>query len=110
MPVAEEIVILNERLTRLPVDLKQGGQFIEPLCELIPSMIAQQVAQAPPERREALSRVTVTLEKTERGMRLEVGHSDDPQVEEVVRGAIENWTDMLSRGFQSMGFSVEIMD
>ena len=73
-------------------------------------MIAQQVAQAPPERREALSRVTVTLERTERGMRLEVGHSDDPQVEEVVRGAIENWTDMLSRGFQSMGFRVEIVD
>ena len=73
-------------------------------------MIAQQVAQAPPERREALSRVTVTLERTERGMRLDVGHSDDQQVEEVVRGAIENWTDMLSRGFQSMGFRVEIVD
>ena len=73
-------------------------------------MIAQQVAQAPPERREALSRVTVSLEKTERGMRLDVGHSDDPQVEEVVRGAIENWTDMLSRGFQSMGFKVEIVE
>jgi len=44
MPAAEEIVILNEHLTRVPVDLKQGGQFIEPLCDLIPSMIAQQVA------------------------------------------------------------------
>ena len=41
---AEEIVILSERLTRGPVDLKQGGQFIEPLCDLIPSMLAQQVA------------------------------------------------------------------
>jgi hypothetical protein len=68
------------------------------------------VAQAPPERREALSRVTVTLERTVRGMHLEVGHSDDAQVEEVVKGAIENWTDMLSRGFQSMGFQVEIVD
>jgi hypothetical protein len=78
--------------------------------EMVFKMIAQQVAQAPPERREALSRVTVTLERTERGMHLEVGRSDDPQVEEVVRGAIENWTDMLSRGFQSMGFRVEIVD
>ena len=78
--------------------------------ETVFKMIAQQVAQAPPERREALSRVTVTLEKTARGLHLEVGHSDDQQVEEVVRGAIENWTDMLSRGFQSMGFSVEIVD
>ncbi len=41
---AEEVVIVNERLTRGPVDLKQGGQFIEPLCDLLPSMIAQQVA------------------------------------------------------------------
>lgn len=78
--------------------------------EMVFKMIAQQVAQSPPERRAALSRVTVTLEKTERGIRLEVSHSDDPQVEEVVRGAIENWTDMLSRGFQSMGFKVEIVD
>jgi hypothetical protein len=45
MPAAaEEIAILNERLTRGPVDLKQGGQFIELLCNLIPSMVAQQVA------------------------------------------------------------------
>jgi hypothetical protein len=78
--------------------------------EMVFKMIAQQVAQEPPERREALSRVTVTLEKTERGMRLDVGHSDDPQVEKEIRGAIENWTDMLSRGFQSMGFSVEIVE
>jgi hypothetical protein len=78
--------------------------------EMVFKMIAQQVAQSPPERREALSRVTVTLERTERGMRLDVGHSDDPEVEKEIRGAIENWTDMLSRGFQSMGFSVEIVE
>lgn len=40
----EGIRILNERLTRLPIDAKQGGQFIEPLCNLIPSLLAQQVA------------------------------------------------------------------
>jgi len=73
-------------------------------------MIAQQVAQAPPERREALSRIRVTLEKTERGMHLEVGHSDDEQVEKVIKEAIENWADTLSRGFQSMGFTVEIVE
>jgi len=74
------------------------------------NMIAREVGQAPPERREALSRVTVTLERTERGMHLEVGHSDDAQIEEVIKQAIENWTDMLSRGFQSMGFRVEIVE
>ena len=36
--------------------------------EMVYKMIAQQVAQAPPETREALSRVTVTLEKLERGL------------------------------------------
>ena len=78
--------------------------------EMMFNMIAQEVAKAPPERKEALSRVTVTLERTERGMHLDVSRSDDQQVEEVVRGAIENWTEMLSRGFQSMGFRVEIVD
>ncbi len=78
--------------------------------EMVFKMIAQQVAQAPPERREALSRVTVTLEKTNRGMHLAVSHSDDQQVEEVIKEAIENWSDMLSRGFQSMGFQVEIIE
>jgi hypothetical protein len=78
--------------------------------EMVFKMIAQQVAQAPPDRQEALSRVRVTLERTERGMHLEVSRSDDPQVEETIGGAIENWADMLSRGFQSMGFQVEIVD
>jgi hypothetical protein len=73
-------------------------------------MIAQQVAQAPPERREALSRVVVALEKTERGMRLEVGRSDDDLIEETIKQALEGWTDMLAHGFQSMGFSVEIVE
>ncbi len=68
------------------------------------------MALGPPERREALSRVTVTLERTKRGMHLDVSRSDDQQVEEVINGAIASWTDMLSRGFQSMGFKVEIIE
>ena len=91
-------------------DQLQKGMAIPQAREMVFKMIAQQAAQAPPKRREALSHVTVTLERTRRGVHLEVGHSDDEQVEEVVRGAIENWTDMLSRGFQSMGFRVEIVE
>ena len=78
--------------------------------DMVFNMVAQKVAQAPPEVKEALSRVTVTLEKTERGMHLEVGRSDDAKVEETIRGAVESWTEMLSRGFQSMGFKVEIIE
>ncbi len=78
--------------------------------DMVFKMIAQQMAQAPPERREALSRVKVTMERTVRGMRLEVSHSDDEQVEKIIREAIDNWTEMVSRGFQSMGFQVEIVE
>ncbi|AQU02720.1 hypothetical protein B1773_01270 [Dehalococcoides mccartyi] len=78
--------------------------------EMVFKMIAQQVAQVPPETREALSRVTVTLERTPRGMQLSVSQSDNEQVESIIREAINNWTDMLSRGFQSMGFRVEIVE
>ena len=39
----EEITITGTRLNERPIDLKQGGQFIEPLCRLTSSMIAQQV-------------------------------------------------------------------
>ena len=78
--------------------------------EMVFNMIAQQVAQAPPERREALSKVTVTLEKTERGLHLDVSRPDDEQVEAIIKNAIEGWTDMVARGFQSMGFQVEIVE
>ncbi len=36
--------ITPARLGTEPIDPKQGGQFIEPLCNLIPSLLAQQVA------------------------------------------------------------------
>ena len=42
-PQAESVTISNVRLGERPIDRKQGGQFIEPLCDLMPSMIAQQV-------------------------------------------------------------------
>jgi len=78
--------------------------------EMVFKMVAQQVAQAPPERREALSQVTVTLEKKERGLHLDVSRSDNQEIEEIIRNAVENWSDMVARGFQSMGFQVEIIE
>ncbi len=38
-----DVHIKNSKISRRPIDLKQGGQFIEPLCHMIPSMLAQQV-------------------------------------------------------------------
>jgi hypothetical protein len=78
--------------------------------DMVFGMIAKQVASAPPERREALSRVTVTLEKTERGLNLHVSTSDNEEVEAIIRDAVGGWTEMVARGFQSMGFKVEIVE
>ena len=39
----KDVFIQNSKISQRPIDLKQGGQFIEPLCHLIPSMLAQQV-------------------------------------------------------------------
>src|SRR5579862_4412918 len=40
---AEPVVISDQHLNRRPIDRKQGGQFIEALADVMPSMIAQQV-------------------------------------------------------------------
>jgi len=39
----QSVTVTATHLSKHPIDLKQGGQFIEPLCNLLPSMIAQQV-------------------------------------------------------------------
>jgi alpha-L-arabinofuranosidase len=39
----ESVTISDERLSKRPIDRKQGGQFMEPLCDVLPSMTAQQV-------------------------------------------------------------------
>jgi alpha-L-arabinofuranosidase len=39
----EDIHITSAKIGGRPIDLKQGAQFIEPLCHMIPSMLAQQV-------------------------------------------------------------------
>ena len=43
-PTREEVVLTPRHLTKLPISALQQGQFIEILCNLIPSIIAQQVA------------------------------------------------------------------
>ena len=42
-PDPSEIRILLDSAGKRPIDAKQGGQFIEYLCRLVPSMLAQQV-------------------------------------------------------------------
>ncbi len=40
---SSDVHIATAKLSQRPIDLEQGGQFIEPLCHLLPSMMAQQV-------------------------------------------------------------------
>jgi hypothetical protein len=101
---------LKQKEENKMLDQLQNMMASPQALDMVFNMIAQKVAQASPEVREVLSRVKVTLEKMERGIHLEVGRSDDARVEATVKEAIQNWTEMLSRGFQSMGFSVEIVE
>ena len=39
----ESVTISDERLSKRPINRMQGGQFMEPLCDVLPSMTAQQV-------------------------------------------------------------------
>lgn len=39
----ESVTISDERLSKRPISQLQGGQFMEPLCDVLPSMTAQQV-------------------------------------------------------------------
>lgn len=43
VPENADVHITSAKLSQRAIDVKQGGQFIEPLCHLIPSMMAQQV-------------------------------------------------------------------
>lgn len=78
--------------------------------EALFKMMAQQMSQAPPEIREALSRVPVTIVKQPRGFELKIGESDNQEVEAMIQGSLNNWSDMLSRGFQAMGYQVNLYE
>ena len=74
--------------------------------EAIFQMMARQMAQSPPEIKEAISRVEVHIKRDGRGFRLRVGESDNEQVEDMIGNALTSWADMLVRGFRAMGYKV----
>jgi len=87
------------------------AQFASPQArEMMFRLMAQQMAQAPPEVREAISRVEVEIVKRERGFELRIGPSDNEQVEGMIRESLANWSEMLARGFQAMGYQVSVYE
>ena len=78
--------------------------------EMLFQIMSQQAGQAPPEIREAISKVEVIVKRTERGFELRIGGSDNAQVESMVKDSVNNWIDLLSRGFQAVGYKVKIYE
>ena len=78
--------------------------------EMLFQMMSQQMGQAPPEIKEAISKVEVIIKKTERGFELRIAGSDNAQVESMVKESVNSWIDLLSRGFQAVGYKVKIYE
>ena len=78
--------------------------------EMLFQMMSQQMGQAPPEIKEAISKVEVIIKKTERGFELRIASSDNAQVESMVKDSVNSWIDLLSRGFQAVGYKVKIYE
>lgn len=78
--------------------------------EMMFNIMAQQAAQTPPEIRDALSRVQVTIIKKKRGFGITIGESDNEQVTAMIESSIGGWCDLLLRGFQTVGYDVHIYE
>lgn len=78
--------------------------------EMLFRLMSQQMGQAPPDMREAISRVEVIVKRSERGFELRIGRSDHDKVESMVRESIDSWINLLSRGFQAVGYRVKIYE
>lgn len=78
--------------------------------DLMFSMISQQMSKVPSDVREALSRVDVIVEKDGRGFSIRIGKSDDPRIEDMIHNSVENWCDLLARGFNAMGYKVKLYE
>ncbi len=78
--------------------------------EMLFQMMSRQAGQAPPEVRGAISKVDVIIKRTGRGFELRIGESDNAEVEAMLKESTDNWIEMLSRGFQAVGYKVKIYE
>ena len=58
--------------------------------EMLFRLMSQQMGQAPPDVREAISRVEVIVKRNERGFELRIGQSDHDRVESMVRESVDS--------------------
>ena len=73
-------------------------------------MMSKQMGQAPPDVKEAISKVEIAIKRNERGFELRIGQSENPQVEKMLQESTDSWIEILSRGFQAVGYKVKIYE
>ncbi|AGG05910.1 hypothetical protein [Dehalococcoides mccartyi] len=73
-------------------------------------MMSKQMGQAPPEVKEAISKVEIAIKRNERGFELRIGQSESQQVEKMLQESTDSWIEILSRGFQAVGYKVKIYE
>ena len=78
--------------------------------EMLFKLMSRQMGQMPPDMREAISRVEVAIKRNERGFELHIGRSDNPRVEAMIKESMDSWIELLSRGFQAVGYKVKIYE
>lgn len=72
--------------------------------------MAQQVAQAPPEMREAMARVEVIIVRKPGGINLVVAKADDDRAANVISNSLNTWSGFLSSAFQALGCRVKLYE
>jgi hypothetical protein len=78
--------------------------------DMLFKMMSRQMGQAPPEVKEAISKVEIAIKRNERGLELRIGQSENPQVEKMLQESTDSWIEILSRGFQAVGYKVKIYE
>jgi hypothetical protein len=78
--------------------------------EMLFKMMSRQMGNVPPDVREAISKVEVSIKRNERGFELHLGQSDNARVEKMLKESTDNWIELLSRGFQAVGYRVKIYE
>jgi len=78
--------------------------------DMLFKMMSKQMGQVPPEVKEAISKVEIIIKRDERGFELRLGKSEHPAVEKMLKDSTASWIDMLSQGFQAVGYKVKIYE
>ncbi len=78
--------------------------------EMMFRLMSRQMGNVPPDVREAISKVEVAIKKNERGFELRIGRSDNPRVEGMIKESMDSWIELLSRGFQAVGYKVKLYE